>query len=235
MTTAPTPTPEARFLYDDCCPLCKGYTAVFTGLGWADRAGFSTIGDDTLADLDLDRARHFIPLHDPATRTVLYGMDGILTVVGARVPLLERVGRTRPVRAALEAFYSVVTYNRRHIVASAPPATGFDCAPDHHRLPVVTYVLGAIAVAVALAITANLIPLTVALLTLGVGLALGRSNTWRIEPEAALGHAATVTLAGTGAAAIAALLGAGPVVATVVGGVVGARKLWLRRWMLSAR
>ena len=232
MTTTTPPTPEAQFLYDDGCPMCKGYTSIFTGLGWADRAGFSTVDETTLADLDLDRARHFIPLHDPKTGAVRYGLDGILALVGKNLPAVERFGRTRPVRATLEAMYWLITYNRRHIVAAAPPATGFDCAPDFRRAPVITYLMGTAAITAGITVTLGLIPFAVPMACAGLVLAAGRDVAWAMEREVALGHAATATLAGVGAAAIALTLGAPMTIATTIGGAVGARKLWLRRWML---
>ncbi|MEM7091553.1 MAG: hypothetical protein AAF567_01015 [Actinomycetota bacterium] len=230
MTTA-----EARFLYDDCCPLCRGYTAVFTGLGWADRAAFSTIDDATLDDLDLDRARHFIPLHDPATGTVRYGMDGILSVVGESVPVLERIGRTRPVRAGLEAMYWVITYNRRHIVSAAPPEVGFDCAPDHHPAAVRTYIGIGLIVAVVLAVAGDIVLATAAVTIVSALGALRRHPTRQLALEPAIGHATTVLLATAGAGWIATILGAPGWLAGIVGAAVGARKLWLRRWIVTRR
>ena len=231
----PTTTPDARFLYDDCCPLCRGYTAVFTGLGWADRAPFSQVDDATLDDLDLDRARHYIPLHDPTTGQVRYGMDGILSVVGESVPLLERVGRWRPVRAGLEAMYWMITYNRRHIVAGAPPMTGFDCAPDHHPSAVRTYIGLGLILATLLAIVGGatwVVAAMAVVVTLGV---LGRNPSWQIGLEPAAGHATTVLLATAGSAMLPTMLGAPGWAVAAIALAVGGRKAWLRRWILTQR
>lgn len=228
-------TNEARFLYDDCCPLCRGYTAVFTGLGWAERAPFSRVDQATLDDLDLDRARHFIPLHDPATGNVRYGMDAILGVVGESVPVLERIGRWRPVRAALEAFYWMVTYNRRHIVASAPPASGFDCAPDHHPGAVRTYIGLGLTVATLLAFVGSA-PWAVAAMALVALLGVvARHPSWQIGIEPAIGHATTVLLATAGAAMLPTFLGAPAWAVGAIACAIGGRKAWLRRWMLTDR
>ena len=120
MTTTAT---KPVFLYDDCCPLCRGYTKTFTALGWAERAPFSTVDEATLAALDMDRARHHIPLHDPNGPT-RYGLDGIRDVVEDEGELLGRIGKHPAVRALLDRLYWFITYNRRHIITAAPPVTG---------------------------------------------------------------------------------------------------------------
>lgn len=98
------------------------------------------------------------------------------------------------------------------IFERTPPATGFDCAPDFRRTPVITYLMGTAAITAGLTVALGLIPFAVPMTCAGLVLAAGRDATWAMEREVALGHAATATLAGVGA--------------------VGTRKLWLRRWML---
>ena len=242
------------FYFDDCCPLCRGYTAVFAGLGLAGRQGFSTIDACALDDLDLPRARHQIPLRDGATGRVAYGLDGILGLVGGRYRWLRPVVELGPIRRILDGFYWLVTYNRRHIVAAPPPAAGVDCAPDFHR-PAVTAYLGFCAVvAPTLAVAAGAGPvtlLTVAVSALGAAaLVLLRRPGWGLNRWQAMGHVGSVAVASAVAGAAGAILAAAGLGLFGVGGstgawsqvaavgaaaAVGARKLWLRRWLLQDR
>ncbi len=121
-------------VYDDVCPLCKAYTAGFVRFGLLkNRSGFAEASPELLQQLDLNRARHEIPLHDLRTGKTLYGLDALFEILGTRFPLLKPLFRFRPFRAALYQLYQIITYNRRVIAGSRPPASGFDCAPDVNR------------------------------------------------------------------------------------------------------
>lgn len=229
------------FYFDDCCPLCRGYTAVFAGLGLAGRQGFSTIGDDALEDLDFDRARHQIPLRAPDSGAVAYGLDGILDLVSGRWRVLGPVVRFRPVRRALDGFYWFVTYNRRHIVTAAPPLDGVDCAPDFHRPAVLAYLAFCAVVAGGLSAVAGVGPVVAVAALAALALVALRDGRWGIGWLPALGHvgsvAAAASLVGSAVAGLAAAFSfSGPdaaVVALAASAVTGARKIWLRRWMIE--
>ena len=129
-------------LYDDTCPMCKAYTAGFKTAGWCDRAAFSGVGRERVPPgLDLDRARHEIPLVDPDTGTVYYGLDAMTRVMAGGIPALRPLLRSRFLHAALSPLYKIITYNRRIIAGIHAPAVGFDCAPDRHRGWRWTYIL----------------------------------------------------------------------------------------------
>lgn len=118
-------------VYDDVCPMCRAYTAGFVRLGWLKRrTGFAEAPEDILAKIDLDRARHEIPLLDTRTGEVVYGLDALFLILGERMPLLKPLFRNRLFRGFLYQLYQIVTYNRRVIAGSRAPQTGFDCAPD---------------------------------------------------------------------------------------------------------
>lgn len=118
-------------IYDDVCPLCNAYTGAFVKMGWLDRrAGFAQATPEMLQHLDLDRARHEIPLLDTQTGETLYGLDALFLILGARYPVLRPLFARRFFRAALREFYQIITYNRRIIAGSRAPGQGFDCAPD---------------------------------------------------------------------------------------------------------
>jgi predicted DCC family thiol-disulfide oxidoreductase YuxK len=118
-------------IYDDVCPMCNAYTAGFVRLGWLkNRLGFATTPTETLQKIDLDRARHEIPLLDTRTGEVVYGLDALFLILGARMPFLKPVLGSRFFRAPLYQLYQIITYNRRIIAGSRPADVGFDCAPD---------------------------------------------------------------------------------------------------------
>ncbi|MEZ5376220.1 MAG: hypothetical protein R2733_06850 [Acidimicrobiales bacterium] len=234
---APTPsTEQPRFLYDDCCPLCRGYTATFTGLGWAGRQGFSTVDASVVSALDFDLARHKIPLYDPVTGNVEYGLDGILGVFNARVPVLAPVTRVRPVRRSLDALYWFITYNRRHIVSAAPPAPGkVDCAPDDNPLAVAAYLGFATVAGVGLAAMSGTGVAVAGAGAAGAALVAQRRGAWGIGGRQAAGHVGSVVVAAAGAGALTAAVAGSVAAANLAAVGVGARKIWLRRWMLAER
>ncbi|MFK8163124.1 MAG: DUF393 domain-containing protein, partial [Lewinella sp.] len=83
------------FLYDDACPMCKGYTGVFTGLNWSERRAFSKLKAGEIPNLDLDRGRHEIPLYNTETGEVRYGLEAMTTVIGNALPHLKPLIRSR--------------------------------------------------------------------------------------------------------------------------------------------
>lgn len=178
------------FLYDDACPMCKGYTGVFTNLKWSNRKGFSTVKATDYPGLDRDRGRHEIPLLDRVTGEVLYGLDAMTTVIGNALPHLKPLLRHPFFIAMLKPLYWLITYNRRVIAGTKPPAEGFDCAPDYHpgwRLAYLAFALLAI-----LLIGLPNIPLID-----GFGLALVVGLLLHTDLLTFLGHFLTVLLGAT--------------------------------------
>ena len=125
-------TTESKvIIYDDVCPMCNAYTGCFLHLGWLKhRTGFAEASPELLRQIDLDRARHEIPLHDTVTGETVYGLDALFLILGGRFPMLRPLFRNRLFRAVLRQLYQIITYNRRVIAGSSSPASGFDCAPD---------------------------------------------------------------------------------------------------------
>ena len=118
-------------VYDDVCPLCKAYTAGFVRAGWLKhRIGFAEAPAELLDRIDLDRARHEIPLVDTRTGEVLYGLDALFLILRQQMPFFKPLFRNRFFRGALYQLYQIITYNRRVIAGSKAPEAGFDCAPD---------------------------------------------------------------------------------------------------------
>lgn len=120
-------------IYDDVCPLCKAYTNGFVNLGWLlpdHRIGFSAAPKELLEHIDLDRARHEIPLYDTQTKETLYGKEALFFILGEELPILKPLFRMRLFRFLIAGLYQIITYNRRIIAGSKAPTIGFDCAPD---------------------------------------------------------------------------------------------------------
>jgi hypothetical protein len=120
-------------IYDDVCPLCKAYTSGFVNLGWLlpnHRIGFSAAPKELLEHIDLDRARHEIPLYDTQTKETLYGKEALFFILGEEFPVFKPLFRWRIFRFLIAGLYQIITYNRRIIAGSKAPTDGFDCAPD---------------------------------------------------------------------------------------------------------
>jgi hypothetical protein len=120
-------------IYDDVCPLCKAYTDGFVQIGWLlpeHRLGFSNAPQNILDSIDINRARHEIPLYDTETGETLYGKEALFFIFGEAFPLLKPLFRFSFFRAIIFGLYQIITYNRRIIAGSKTPQTGFDCAPD---------------------------------------------------------------------------------------------------------
>jgi len=178
------------FLYDDACPMCNGYTSVFTGLNMSKRLPFSRIKEGTVPGLDLNRGRHEIPLFNPVTGEIRYGLDAMTTVIGNALPHLKPLITHRFFIAALKPVYWLITYNRRVIAGTRPPTIGFDCAPDFHTGWRVAYI-GLMTLVIALIGVPN-VPLLIGLaLVLVAGLLLHR------ERLTFLGHFVTVVFMAT--------------------------------------
>jgi hypothetical protein len=120
-------------IYDDVCPLCKAYTDGFVQIGWLlpeHRLGFSNAPKYILDNIDINRARHEIPLYDTETGETLYGKEALFFIFGEAFPLLKPLFNFSFFRAIIFGLYQIITYNRRIIAGSKTPQIGFDCAPD---------------------------------------------------------------------------------------------------------
>jgi hypothetical protein len=144
-------------VYDDACPMCQAYTAGFIKMGWLERrAGFAEATPEMLAQLDLNRSRHEIPLLDTATGEVRYGLDALFLILGEHMPVFKPLFRNRFFRAPLYQLYQIITYNRRIIAGSVSAKTGFDCAPDVNVLYRWVYILLALSTGAWLLVPAAL-------------------------------------------------------------------------------
>jgi len=195
LSSTPEDMINHTFLYDDACPMCKAYTGAFTRLSWSECKAFSRLATGELPTLDLDRGRHEIPLVDGKTGEVRYGLDAMTTVIAEALPAFEPLLRSRFFIAALKPLYWLITYNRRVIAGTKPPAEGFDCAPDFHpgwRLAYVSLMMTVIA----------LVGVPFPPLLIGFGLALVAGLLLHQERLTFLGHLVTVLFLATIALAV---------------------------------
>lgn len=129
----PTKLGTKVIIYDDVCPLCKAYTSGFVRAGWLrpeNRVGFAEAPSDLIEGIDIERARHEIPLYDRATGETIYGKEALFFILGEAIPAFRPLFRMPLFRVLIFCLYQIITYNRRIIANSQAPTHGFDCAPD---------------------------------------------------------------------------------------------------------
>jgi predicted DCC family thiol-disulfide oxidoreductase YuxK len=120
-------------VYDDSCPLCAAYTRAFVKAGFLskeERKTFSTIDEELLLSVNLEKGRNEIPLIDVKTKQVWYGIDALLEILDRKIPFIKSIGKIKPVNFLLRKIYKFISYNRRVIVAPAAKQTSCDCTPD---------------------------------------------------------------------------------------------------------
>jgi hypothetical protein len=121
-------------LYDEDCPLCSVYTTGFIKSGMLDENGRKSYCQLSLEEqnfVDLKRAANEIALVDNKTKTVIYGIDSLLKVIGFSFPWMAKVGTTKPIHFILKKLYSFVSYNRKVIIPSKEKEENIlQCIPD---------------------------------------------------------------------------------------------------------
>src|SRR5688572_4275219 len=120
-------------VYDDNCPLCNWYTSLFVRyhlLEPDERKAFSSLDNELLEKICFEKSRNEIPLLDPATGKVKYGIDALLEILGGKSPLIKKIGQMPAVNWFLRKLYKLISYNRKVIVARKCNTGTIDCAPD---------------------------------------------------------------------------------------------------------
>ncbi len=107
-------------VYDNKCPMCVWYTGQFVKNGMLsskNRVGFHELERHPLkSKINLQKAKHEIPLIDQQGGETIYGIDALLYVLSSKIKLIGIVGRFLPVYWLLKRFYAMISYNRRIIV-----------------------------------------------------------------------------------------------------------------------
>ncbi|MFH7017875.1 hypothetical protein [Flavobacterium sp. FlaQc-47] len=121
-------------LYDEDCPLCSLYTTGFVKSGMLDKNGrksYCQLSEEEQNFVDLKRAPNEIALIDNNTKTVTYGIDSLLKVVGFSFPFIEKTGKIKPIHFLLRKLYSFVSYNRKVIIPGPiNEENKLQCTPD---------------------------------------------------------------------------------------------------------
>ena len=124
-------------IYDDYCPLCSWYSGLFVKYGFLSangRKAFSVLEPEILSKIDFQKGKNEIPLMDPATGKVLYGIDALLEILNTKIPFIKSIGNLRPVKWFLKKLYKLISYNRKVIVAQKCNTGIIDCAPDFNYI-----------------------------------------------------------------------------------------------------
>ena len=121
-------------LYDEDCPLCRVYTSGFIKAGMLDINGKKAYCQLSVKEqdfVDVKRASNEIALVDNINKTVVYGIDSLLKVIGFSFPWMEKIGNLRPINFFLKKLYSFVSYNRKVIIpGKINKNIQLQCVPD---------------------------------------------------------------------------------------------------------
>ncbi|WP_136668874.1 DCC1-like thiol-disulfide oxidoreductase family protein [Flavobacterium sp. H122] len=137
-------------LYDEDCPLCQVYTSAFVKTGMLDKNGrkpYNQINEKETAYLNLERAANEIALIDYKNKTVVYGIDSLLRIIGNSFPIIEKTGKIPPVNYLLKKLYSFISYNRKVIIPNGKTTeTKLQCEPTFDLKYRIFYILFAICI-----------------------------------------------------------------------------------------
>ena len=132
-------------LYDEDCPLCQVYTSAFVKTGMLDENGrkpYHQICEKETAFINTERATNEIALVDYNTKTVVYGIDSLLKIIGNSFPLIEKIGKISIINYLLKKFYSFISYNRKVIIPYAKKSeTKLKCEPTFSFKYRIIYIL----------------------------------------------------------------------------------------------
>ncbi len=135
-------------LYDEDCPLCLVYTSGFIKAGMLDKNGkkpYCQLSDEEQNFIDVKRASNEIALVDNENKTVIYGIDSLLKVIGFSFPWMEKIGNLKPIKFFLKKIYSFISYNRKVIIPSKiKKEIKLQCVPNFNYKYRILYILFAI-------------------------------------------------------------------------------------------
>ncbi len=132
-------------LYDQGCPLCSVYTDGFIKTGMLDENGrkaYCELSDVTYNFVDFNRATNEIALVDTHNKTVVYGIDSLLKVIGFSFPWISKIGYLKPINFFLRKLYSFISFNRKVIIPSnIKKEERLECVPDYNYKYRILYIL----------------------------------------------------------------------------------------------
>jgi len=135
-------------IYDNDCPLCKVYTDGFIKASMLDingRKPFNQLTHEEQHYIDAKRATNEIALINTKNKTVIYGIDSLLKVLGNSFPIIETIGNLKPIKFFLKKLYSFISYNRKVIIPSkSNNKNQLQCVPDFNHTYRFIYIIFAI-------------------------------------------------------------------------------------------
>lgn len=135
-------------LYDEDCPLCSLYTTGFIKVGMLDENGkkpFSNLTNEEQIFIDINKASNEIALLDNKNKTVLYGIDSLLKVIGNSFPFIEKIGNVKTIKFFLKKLYSFISYNRKVIIPNKKEnGKAIQCIPSFSYKYRILYIVFAI-------------------------------------------------------------------------------------------
>ena len=126
-------------LFDEECPMCKGYTKAFINAGMLNEGGresYQNAPESVCPVIDRQRAVNEIALVNQETGEVTYGIKSLFKVIANSFPLFGPLFSFQPFIWLMSKVYAFIAYNRRVIV---PPhrGDGFRFQPTfkiHYRI-----------------------------------------------------------------------------------------------------
>jgi hypothetical protein len=109
-------------LYDEDCPLCRWYTRLFVKHGILPESGRVSYVNYIIShpnEINPNIAQTKIACINHQTNQVLYGIDGLVLVMGNRFKTIRILGNFKPINLLLKFLYLLFSYNRR-IIAPVP-------------------------------------------------------------------------------------------------------------------
>lgn len=150
-------------LYDEDCPLCQAYTGAFVKTGMLDEKGrkpYAELNESELTFVDKEKAVNEIALIDRENKTVTYGVDSLIKVIGNSFPIVSTIGNIKPVKYLLKKLYSLVSYNRKVIIPGKNSNNTIQCTPAfNHRYRIAFMLFATIVTAITLFNYAELLPI----------------------------------------------------------------------------
>ena len=132
-------------IYDKDCPLCSVYTSGFIKAKMLDNNGrkpYSEICKQETTYIDMDRASNEIALVDTKNKTVIYGIDSLLKVIGFRFPYIEKVGHSPFIGGFLKQLYAFISYNRKVIIPNRTTLQAENqCVPSFNSRYRIAYII----------------------------------------------------------------------------------------------
>lgn len=124
-------------IYDNTCPMCSLYTSAFVKSGLLCEKGrmpFSELNDEkVISSLDLERAKHEIPLIDTNGGQTLYGVDSLVFILGSRFRWIKSMMKIKAFDWFFRRLYKMISCNRRIIIPGKYANKGIDCTPAFDR------------------------------------------------------------------------------------------------------